>query len=66
MAVNLFNEAVDIPKVDTLLFVRPTESLTVFTQQIGRDLRLSDGKSHCVIIDLIANYRNADIKQSMF
>lgn len=66
MTVNLFNEGVDIPEADTLLFVRPTESLTVFTQQIGRGLRLAEGKSHCVIIDLIANYRNADVKQSLF
>ena len=65
MTVNLFNEGVDIPEADTLLFVRPTESLTVFTQQIGRGLRLAEGKSHCVIIDLIANYRNADVKQSL-
>ncbi|MGW6435077.1 DEAD/DEAH box helicase family protein [Peribacillus butanolivorans] len=64
--VNLFNEGVDIPAVDTLLFVRPTESLTVFTQQIGRGLRLHDSKDHCVIIDLIGNYRNADSKLSLF
>ncbi|MDD9311793.1 DEAD/DEAH box helicase family protein [Cytobacillus firmus] len=64
--VDLFNEGVDIPAVDTLLFVRPTESLTVFTQQIGRGLRLHDSKSHCVVIDLIGNYRNADIKLSLF
>ncbi|MDQ7864893.1 DEAD/DEAH box helicase [Peribacillus frigoritolerans] len=64
--VNLFNEGVDIPAVDTLLFVRPTESLTVFTQQIGRGLRLHDSKEHCVIIDLIGNYRNADVKLSLF
>ena len=64
--VDLFNEGVDIPTVDTLLFVRPTESLTVFTQQIGRGLRLYDGKEHCTIIDLIGNYRNADIKLSLF
>lgn len=64
--VDLFNEGVDIPSVDTLLFVRPTESLTVFTQQIGRGLRLHDGKETCVIIDLIGNYRNADIKLSLF
>lgn len=38
----IHNEGIDIPAVDTLLFVRPTESLTVFTQQIGRGLRL-----HC-------------------
>ncbi|QWC23597.1 DEAD/DEAH box helicase family protein [Bacillus haikouensis] len=64
--VDLFNEGVDIPSVDTLLFVRPTESLTVFTQQVGRGLRLHENKEHCVIIDLIGNYRNADIKMSLF
>ncbi|KZR59696.1 DEAD/DEAH box helicase family protein [Pseudobacillus badius] len=64
--VDLFNEGVDIPSVDTLLFVRPTQSLTVFTQQIGRGLRIAEGKSHCVIIDLIGNYRNADIKMQVF
>lgn len=63
--VDLFNEGVDIPSVDTLLFVRPTESLTVFTQQVGRGLRLAEGKSHCVIIDLIGNYRNAEQKLSL-
>ncbi|MGQ7890663.1 DEAD/DEAH box helicase family protein [Paenibacillus sp. WC2504] len=64
--VDLFNEGVDIPAVDTLLFVRPTESLTVFTQQIGRGLRLHTDKEYCSIIDLIGNYRNADIKLSLF
>lgn len=64
--VDLFNEGVDIPSVDTLLFVRPTESLTIFTQQIGRGLRLQPNKDYCVIIDLIGNYRNADVKLSLF
>jgi Helicase conserved C-terminal domain len=64
--VDLFNEGVDIPSIDTLLFVRPTESLTVFTQQVGRGLRLHNAKSHCVIIDLIGNYRNADVKMQLF
>jgi superfamily II DNA or RNA helicase/HKD family nuclease len=64
--VDLFNEGVDIPRVDTLLFVRPTESLTVFTQQIGRGLRLHPDKTHCHIIDLIGNYRNADVKMRVF
>ncbi|MGM0840258.1 MAG: DEAD/DEAH box helicase family protein [Bacillota bacterium] len=64
--VDLFNEGVDIPSVDTLLFVRPTESLTVFTQQVGRGLRIHESKDQCVIIDLIGNYRNADIKMSLF
>lgn len=62
----MFNEGVDIPAVDTLLFVRPTESLTVFTQQIGRGLRLHPEKESCVIVDLIGNYHNADIKLSIF
>src|SRR5699024_9635834 len=53
--VDLFNEGVDIPSVDTLLFARPTESLVVFTQQIGRGLRKYAGKNNCVIIDLIGN-----------
>jgi hypothetical protein len=64
--VDLFNEGVDIPSIDTLLFVRPTESLTVFTQQVGRGLRLFDGKPYCTIIDLIGNYRNAGLKLSLF
>jgi len=64
--VDLFNEGVDIPSVDTLLMVRPTESLTIFTQQIGRGLRLHPNKTHCTIIDLIGNYRNADIKLQLF
>ncbi|EGA91412.1 DNA/RNA helicase [Planococcus donghaensis MPA1U2] len=64
--VDLFNEGVDIPKVDTLVFIRPTESLAVYTQQIGRGLRIADGKTHCVIIDFIGNYRNADLKLAVF
>ncbi|MDW0115027.1 DEAD/DEAH box helicase family protein [Sporosarcina saromensis] len=64
--VDLFNEGIDIPSVDTLLFARPTESLTVFTQQIGRGLRIAEGKSHCVIIDLIGNYRNVRKKFEVF
>ncbi len=64
--VNLFNEGVDIPSVDTLLFVRPTESVTVFTQQVGRGLRLHSEKKHCTIIDLIGNYRHADTKLQLF
>jgi superfamily II DNA or RNA helicase len=42
------------------------ESLTVFTQQVGRGLRLHNAKSHCVIIDLIGNYRNADVKLQLY
>ncbi|SEM93395.1 DEAD/DEAH box helicase family protein [Lihuaxuella thermophila] len=64
--VDLFNEGVDIPAVDTLLFVRPTESISIFTQQIGRGLRLAEGKKYCQIIDLIGNYKNLDAKLRLF
>ena len=43
--VDLYNEGVDLPEVDTLLFLRPTESLTVYLQQFGRGLRLHDEKT---------------------
>lgn len=55
--VDIFNEGVDIPEVDTLLFLRPTESLTIFLQQLGRGLRHSDGKECCTIIDFVGNSR---------
>ncbi len=61
-SVDLFNEGIDIPVVDTILLVRPTQSSIIFIQQLGRGLRLSWGKTHCVVIDLIGNYRNADTK----
>jgi superfamily II DNA or RNA helicase len=52
--VDIFNEGVDIPEVDTLLFLRPTESLTIFLQQLGRGLRLTDEKQCCCIFSCIA------------
>ena len=52
--VDLFNEGVDIPEVDTVLMLRPTESLTVFLQQLGRGLRLHDEKTHLTVLDFIA------------
>lgn len=51
--VDLYNEGVDIPEIDTVLFLRPTESLTVFLQQLGRGLRLSDGKDCLTVLDFI-------------
>ena len=51
--VDLYNEGVDIPEVDTVLFLRPTESLTVFLQQLGRGLRLNDDKDHLMVIDFV-------------
>lgn len=53
--VDIFNEGVDIPEVDTVLFLRPTESLTVFLQQLGRGLRLSDGKECLTVLDFVGN-----------
>ena len=55
--VDLFNEGVDIPEVDTVLFLRPTESLTVFLQQLGRGLRLSPGKEVLTVLDFIGQSR---------
>lgn len=52
--VDLYNEGVDIPCLDTVLFLRPTESLTVFLQQLGRGLRLDNKKSHLTVLDYIA------------
>ncbi len=50
-AVDLFNEGVDIPEIDTVLFLRPTESATVFLQQLGRGLRLADDKPCLTVLD---------------
>ncbi|MFY0664212.1 MAG: DEAD/DEAH box helicase family protein, partial [Natronospirillum sp.] len=55
--VDIFNEGVDIPEVDTLLFLRPTESLTIFLQQLGRGLRLALGKECCTVLDFVGNSR---------
>ena len=55
--VDIFNEGVDIPELDTLLFLRPTESLTIFLQQLGRGLRLTEGKECCTILDFVGNSR---------
>ena len=51
--VDIYNEGVDIPEVNTVLFLRPTESLTIFLQQLGRGLRLSDGKECLTVLDFI-------------
>jgi len=52
-AVDLFNEGLDIPEIDTVLFLRPTESAIVFLQQLGRGLRLCRGKSCLTVLDFI-------------
>ena len=56
-AADLFNEGLDIPEVDTVLLLRPTQSATVFLQQLGRGLRRADGKSVLTVLDLIGQQR---------
>lgn len=51
--VDIYNEGVDIPEINTVLFLRPTESLTIFIQQLGRGLRLSENKDCLTVLDFI-------------
>lgn len=55
--VDIFNEGVDIPEIDTVLFLRPTESLTIFLQQLGRGLRLAEDKECLTVLDFVGNAR---------
>lgn len=56
-AADLFNEGLDIPQVDTALFLRPTQSATLFLQQLGRGLRRSQGKAVLTVLDFIGQQR---------
>ena len=56
-SVDLFNEGVDVPTVDTVLMLRPTESPTLFLQQLGRGLRTADGKAFCTVLDFVGTHR---------
>jgi superfamily II DNA or RNA helicase len=56
-AVDLFNEGLDLPDVDRVVMLRPTESKVVFLQQLGRGLRAAERKSRLIIIDFIGNHR---------
>lgn len=58
--VDMFNEGVDIPSVDTILFLRPTQSPTIFLQQLGRGLRKSENKKYLTVLDFIGNYKKAN------
>ncbi len=58
ITVDLYNEGVDIPSADTLLFLRPTQSALVFQQQLGRGLRLADNKSSCLVLDFVGRHRS--------
>lgn len=57
-SVDLFNEGVDLPSIDTVLMLRPTESKILFLQQLGRGLRLNIEKTHLVVLDFIANHKS--------
>lgn len=56
--VDIFNEGIDIPKVNQIIMLRPTQSAIIFVQQLGRGLRKTDGKEYLTVIDFIGNYTN--------
>lgn len=60
--VDIFNEGVDIPCIDTLLFLRPTLSYTIFIQQLGRGLRTFEGKDSVRVLDFVGNYKGAELR----
>lgn len=61
VTVDLFNEGIDIPTVDTLLLLRPTQSSVVFQQQLGRGLRLHPSKESCLVLDFVGQH-NAEFR----
>ena len=58
VTVDIFNEGIDIPCINQVVMLRQTQSSIVFVQQLGRGLRLDDGKDYLTVIDFIGNYRN--------
>ncbi|TDL32015.1 DUF3427 domain-containing protein [Jeotgalibacillus sp. S-D1] len=64
--VDLYNEGIDIPEINTVLFLRPTESLTVFLQQFGRGLRLSEDKECLTVLDFVGQaHRNYSYEEKL-
>ena len=59
--VDMFNEGLDVPEIDTVLFLRPTESPTIFLQQLGRGLRKAENKKYLTVLDFIGNYKKANL-----
>jgi len=57
--VDIFNEGIDIPRVNQIIMLRPTQSAIVFVQQLGRGLRKDDEKDYLTVIDFIGNYNNS-------
>lgn len=62
--VDIFNEGIDIPHIDTVMFLRPTESFTIFIQQLGRGLRTNPNKACLTVLDFVGNYKNSHLKLS--
>ena len=58
LTVDIFNEGVDIPKVNQIIMLRPTESPVIFVQQLGRGLRKAENKEYLLVLDFIGNYQN--------
>jgi len=56
--IDIFNEGVDIPKINQVVMIRPTQSAIIFIQQLGRGLRKTDNKYYLTVIDFIGNYKN--------
>ena len=57
-SVDIFNEGIDIPRLNQIVMLRPTQSAIIFVQQLGRGLRIREGKSYLTVIDFIGNYQN--------
>lgn len=58
LTVDIFNEGVDIPEINQVIMLRPTQSPIIFVQQLGRGLRKRDGKEYVIVLDFIGNYNN--------
>lgn len=58
ISVDIFSEGVDVPEINQVIMLRPTESPIVFIQQLGRGLRKATGKEYVVVLDFIGNYKN--------
>ncbi|GEM79587.1 DEAD/DEAH box helicase family protein [Vibrio superstes] len=65
-SVDLFNEGTDLPSIDTILMIRPTQSNIIFLQQLGRGLRLAPNKSHVVVLDFLGNHQSFLSRTDLF
>lgn len=65
-SVDLFNEGTDLPSIDTILMIRPTQSNIIFLQQLGRGLRLAPNKSHVVVLDFLGNHQSFLSRMDLF